>query len=650
MKSNTKSKINRENRNEKNNATMRTSNSMLNLFPKKLININDFQNFTKYIDLQLSYYNLDPKELNTTQSIFNKTGIKLTSNSNFNMNMNTTKNKDFFFGLSKTHQLKDITKEQNFNNSLYNKTFMTVSVKNNFYENPFHSFNILRKNDKIAHDIIKKNIFRQQAVFKQAMNQIKSNKVFYRKKMPFMKISTLMPSLKKEYAFLSLKAPPVEINSTNNNNDNNAKSDEKKNNNNSNNYTKNKPSKNYKSENGKLDNPYTKLICLYQYSNKNFPESREQFSLLCNENNLYLVGGKSCIYTQEQIWVCDMSTISWSKIKSINDSYVRFGHTAVFDRSGTKIYLYGGRTKYNQYPDTNFLEKAYVYCGIEYYDIKTKEFNKPVMSYRMQPEHRRNHIAELIGTDLVIMGGLNENNEILNDVYSLNLNFPTGIKERWKEVDIASSSDIETPYLFGHASALAVQNAVAKCNKFSLYKYPDDEKVYKLGVLIDKIKIKGLYIFGGKYKAVGTGGLSNDLYVLVVGKKPCVWRKIESAGTPPPPRYFHSMSYYEKGNLLIVHGGRNDLSNDSFALNDTYIFDLEFLEWHKVTLYSNIEGFKVMPRCAHKSVVHNNRLIIFGGMNNQSYIGSCLFIIRLDPETFERNKLMISSENENDYL
>ena len=96
--------------------------------------------------------------------------------------MNTTKNKDLYFGMNKTQQLKDIIKEQNFNNSLYNRTFMTISVKNNFYENPFHSFNILQKNDKIAHDIIKKNFFRQEGVFKQAMNQIKLNKVFYKKK------------------------------------------------------------------------------------------------------------------------------------------------------------------------------------------------------------------------------------------------------------------------------------------------------------------------------------------------------------------------------------------------------------------------------------------------------------------------------------
>ena len=133
---------------------------------------------------------------------------------------------------------------------------------------------------------------------------------------------------------------------------------------------------------------------------------------------------------------------------------------------------------------------------------------------------------------------------------------------------------------------------------------------------------------------------------MVVGKKPCFWRKLDDAkGVKPTPRFFHSMSYYERGNFLIIYGGFKDLNNDSFALNDTFIFDLEFLEWHRVVLYSNIEGFKVMPRCAHKSVVHNNRLIIFGGMNNQNYIGSNLFIIRLDPDSFEKNRMMVTSDN-----
>ena len=597
---------------------LKTSSSMPNFYIKSKFDIKDYGLFTQYIDKQLSFYNLDPKELGDTQTIFSKTGMKLGINE-----------KPFLRTMKARNNMYNLKNDHNG----YNNTFMTVSVKNNYYDNPLHSLSILKKNYNIAHDIVKKNIYRQKSVFNETM--------------PFMKISTLMPNLKKDYVFFSLKNTSVNNDNINKNENNNEKHVEFENNNNPNQKSKKfKHLKNYKSTPiDKNTNPYTKLICFYKYSHKNFPESREQFALLQNENTLFLIGGKSCIFTQEELWTCDLTNISWSKVKSTNGSFVRFGHTAVFDKTCSKIYIYGGRTKYEQFPETKLGEKTYGFCGIEYYDFRTKEFGKPVMSYRMQPDHRRNHIAELIGSDLVIMGGINENNDILNDVYSLNLNFPNGIKERWKEVDIVNTMNVETPFLFGHASALAVQGAVAKCNKFSLYKYPDDERIYKLGVLIDKIKIKGLYIFGGKSRAIGTGGLSNDLYVLVVGKKPCFWRKFEDEkGVKPTPRYFHSMSYYEKGNFLIIHGGRNDNNNDSFALNDTFIFDLEFLQWHRVMLYSNIEGFKVMPRCAHKSVVHNNRLIIFGGMNNQNYIGSCLFIIKLDPNSFEKNRLMVTSE------
>ena len=288
--------------------------------------------------------------------------------------------------------------------------------------------------------------------------------------MPFMKISTLMPNLKKDYVFLSLKNTSVNNNINNNNNindNNNTKNMESENIINMNKSKKYKSPKNYKISSDKYSNPYTKLICLYRYSYKNFPESREQFALLLNDNTLYLVGGKSCLFTQEELWTCDLNNnFSWSKIKSTNGSFVRFGHTAVFDKNCSKIYIYGGRTKYDQFPEAKLGEKTYGFCGIEYYDFKTKEFGKPVMSYRIQPDQRRNHIAELVGSDLVIMGGINENNDILNDVYSLNLNFPNGIKERWKEIDIVNPTSVKKPFLFVHASALAVQGELQNAKNF----------------------------------------------------------------------------------------------------------------------------------------------------------------------------------------
>ena len=105
----------------------------------------------------------------------------------------------------------------------------------------------------------------------------------------------------------------------------------------------------------------------------------------------------------------------------------------------------------------------------------------------------------------------------------------------------------------------------------------------------------------------------NDLYVLILGKKPCIWKKLENIkGKKPPSRYFHSMNYYEPGNFLIIHGGRNDFQSESFALNDTFIFDLDLYQWNKVNLFSDSLNFKIISRCGHDSVIYSDNLIIFG--------------------------------------
>ena len=58
--------------------------------------------------------------------------------------------------------------------------------------------------------------------------------------------------------------------------------------------------------------------------------------------------------------------------------------------------------------------------------------------------------------------------------------------------------------------------------------------------------------------------------------------------------------------------------------------DLLNFNWIKIQLYSNIHNFKIISRFGHNSSIFANKLIIFGGMNNNNYIGSSLFIINLD--------------------
>ncbi len=82
--------------------------------------------------------------------------------------------------------------------------------------------------------------------------------------------------------------------------------------------------------------------------------------------------------------------------------------------------------------------------------------------------------------------------------------------------------------------------------------------------------------------------------------------KADTIGKSPHPRYGHTMNFYEQGNFLIVHGGRNDFSSDSFALSDTYIFELNRFEWILIELYFDNPKNKVFNRCGHSSIIYSN--------------------------------------------
>ena len=260
---------------------------------------------------------------------------------------------------------------------------------------------------------------------------------------------------------------------------------------------------------------------------------------------------------------------------------------------------------------------------------------------KLEPEQRRNHTAELIGSQIFIFGGINNSNEILNDSYLLNLS-----PLKWMTCIINKFTP--GPRVYGHSTSVVIPREILKNHKFSIYSYPNLEP----GKINNLIKEKGIYIFGGKTK--DEGGLSNQLWILITGKKPLEWVQPQTKGKPPSPRYFHSMSFYERGNFLIIHGGRNDSMSDSCALNDTYIFDLENFEWANIILYSQLNPFKVLNRCGHQSVIFGNKLIIVGGMNNNNYLGSSLLIINLDfsyqsqPKTIEEITLK-QLEEKDDY-
>ena len=445
-----------------------------------------------------------------------------------------------------------------------------IGVNQMEYPNPIKSLGIIRNNHYIYSELNKNNLTRQSESFNKQIEEINHINLIYGKKMPKVHITDI---LLKEPSNIPLI-----------------------------NIAKKKKSVNILSylEKAKKD---LKFFSYYKYPIKNFPEGREQFSICRQDNDIIITGGISTKMKTLAIWRLNLTTLEWKKVKTDNPVENRYGHTAL--SMNNKLYIFGGKTKYlntsymNNLDIFSFTERKIINCQIN----------------GEKPENRKSHIAVFVGPQMLIHGGINVDGKILDDSYLFNMHTLT-----WNKCII--NKICEHPKLWGHACCLVIPGQILYNPKFSIYSFPEFDTVKK-----KNIKKKGLFVFGGKSNE---DGLSNQLWILLMGKKPLEWIKVDTKGKPPIARYFHTMNFYERGNYVIIHGGRNDIFSDKSALNDTFLLNLENFEWLEVKLYSNISNFNVVNRCGHQSIIYSDKLIILGGMNNNNYLGSSLLIINLD--------------------
>ena len=462
-----------------------------------------------------------------------------------------------------------------------------VVVPEQEYPNPFQSLGVIKANRHLYDEISKDFLYRQSDLFNKKIIDIQK----YKNKFGSVKIQKTVVSASNNKGLYDI--PVIDLT-------------EKK--------DKNMGIMHILPQNG-----IVKLFTYYKYPNKNFPEGREQFSLFSRGCDIIISGGITINMKTLTIWNLNLEKLEWKKININGYSFNRYGHTGVFYQN--KIYFFGGKIKY---------QKNSMTCGLEVFSFTDNQFTSPSPG-KLVPEPRRNHIAELLGNQMFIFGGITNSNEVLNDCFLLNFN-----PLKWYTCVISKYTP--GPRLYGHTSCVVIPQFMLKNHKFSIYSYPNIEP----GKANSLIREKGIYIFGGKSKE--EGGISNQLWILVTGKKPLEWLQPTTKGKPPSPRYFHSMSFYERGNCLIIHGGRNETLSDNLALNDTFLFDLENFEWLRVELYSGIKDFKILNRCGHQSMIYLDKLIILGGMNNNNYLGSTLMIVNMDfsfmskPKTLEEMK------------
>lgn len=348
----------------------------------------------------------------------------------------------------------------------------------------------------------------------------------------------------------------------------------------------------------------------------NSPPSRIQSTLVkyCDSerksNKFFLFGGINSTRLND-IWSCEIrdNYFQWKKLNLKGDSpMTRNGHTAVIHR--TEMFIWGGVIED---------EKSYrVKEDILIFDIVNQRFFRENCHNKRDLKWRKHHIAELIGGYMLIFGGIDEDSEHLNDLWVLNL-----VSLTWLQVEIKG---LTIPPLAFHCSAVVVPKLKREDKSFNIFKIYNSFLNTKYSIK-SKLKQEGVYIFGGINDEMN---YSNGLYVIKLNKKPFDSILLKTNGVQPSPRSHSKINFYENTNLLILHGGKNNNLCDGVTFNDFWVLDLENFNWYKLNTNDGVSKYNCPPRAEYCSLIHDHNLFIFGGCDNQQFLGSDFLIANLD--------------------
>lgn len=294
----------------------------------------------------------------------------------------------------------------------------------------------------------------------------------------------------------------------------------------------------------------------------------------------------------------------WEKINIKGNTIParRTGHTISQYRD--KLFIYGGIFNENETYENK--HDILIYNTLsKTFDITNLPKNKPI------PSWRRNHICETMGFHMVIYGGIEEEVEssgkVLNDIWSLSL-YPV---LKWSELKTVGHS---LPYLHSMNSCMVIPSSILNSPHHSEALNPKKKiNNIKDGKSIsDYCNIKsiyyGIYVFGG---IDNNAKYSNKVYHIRPGKVITVSNMNGLIkGVAPCERAFCSVSFYERLNVIVVFGGRNQ----HCYFNDFWFLDLMLFQWSLIQTNVKLSG-----RAEHCCVIDKSSLIIFGGSNGRFY-------------------------------
>ena len=355
---------------------------------------------------------------------------------------------------------------------------------------------------------------------------------------------------------------------------------------------------------------YLKTISKFLFT----PTCREGSTMLShlddesNNYKIYLFAGMNVIRLND-LWECTISTINklekkyiWKKVDIIGEKPLpRNGHSMIYYRNN--LVIYGGIIE----------EKGGIklHEDLLCYDIIDKKFSVEICMNKFGVTWRSFHIAEILGQYMFIYGGGDEKGNILADPWALDLE-----RMRWEQAKF--NSEILPKRKF-HCSCQVFPPQKKYHPKFSLFKVYSEPGLFNN----TKILVEGIYIFGGLDENLKC---TNDILIIKRGRPLQLFKAI-TKGKAPVPRCESTMNFFEKLNVVIIYGGKNEYSKYGPYFNDMYFLDVETLNWVKIELNIN-ESF--YPRGRHCSCIVENEIIIFGGYNDNFLLKTDLLIGNLD--------------------
>lgn len=343
------------------------------------------------------------------------------------------------------------------------------------------------------------------------------------------------------------------------------------------------------------------------------PSTRSQFALCLTDEDVCFIYGGILGERLGDLWYCDMkqSKLTWNKIVNIRDDDIpipRYGHTMTFWQD--YLYIYGGNLGKEYYKPRE---------DIAIYDINKKQYLYPSIANKITVPFRRSHIAISIGQSMLIHGGIDETDMMLNDIWIYDYN-----KNRFFNLQFQGINGMTPPYLAFHSAILISNSNRSHSQMFNIYKLPDNTFANK--GRINRLKYEGVYIFGG---LDSNKKCTQKLWIVKIGKKPVDILEPRTHGKPPLPRKLCIMTSLDEINLLVIHGGKNDQLHPEY-LNDIVILDMETFHW----IHPKQKSDEPTQLAEHCGFSYQNKVFILGGLNQNGYAKFDFLTLEIELENY----------------